>query len=167
MEAESSTALPHEIVHEAETTRPRETVETTLTDLEAVGNLHDEVLNGKVTVEEASMPQELMRIIVKCQKQSIQASRAAKLWLQFTKMMDILRMFHKGKRIGIRELHIQAMYEMMPYLVASGHNLYTKCIHVYLQHMHKLHETHPEVSRHLDKGSTLYADQIGSGQDFL
>ena len=58
------------------------------------------------------------------------------------------------------------MYEMMPYLVASGHNLYTKCIHVYLQHMHKLHETHPEVSRHLDQGSTYYADQIGSGQDF-
>ena len=70
------------------------------------------------------------------------------------------------RRIGIRELHIQAMYEIMHYLVASGHNLYTKCIHVYLQQMHKLHATHPEVSRHLDQGSTLYADQIGSGQDF-
>ena len=45
MEAESSTALPGEIVHEAETTRPGETVETTLTDLEAVGNLRDEVFN--------------------------------------------------------------------------------------------------------------------------
>ena len=63
MEAESSTTLPHEIVHEAERTCPGETVETTLTDLEAVGNLHDEVLTGKVTVEEACMPQELMRII--------------------------------------------------------------------------------------------------------
>ena len=63
MEAENSTALPHEIVHEAETTRPWETVETTLRDLGAVGNLHDEVLYGKVTVEEACMPQELMRII--------------------------------------------------------------------------------------------------------
>ena len=48
-------------------------------------------------------------------------------------------------------LQIQAMYEMMPYLVASGHNLYTKCIHVYVQQMHKLHETHPEVSRHFDQ----------------
>ena len=33
MEAESSTAFPDVIVHEAETTRPGETVETTLTDL--------------------------------------------------------------------------------------------------------------------------------------
>ena len=55
MEAESSTALPGEFVHEAETTRPGETVETTLTDLEAVGNLHDDVLTGKVTVGEACM----------------------------------------------------------------------------------------------------------------
>ena len=122
MEAESSTALPHEIVHEAETTRPGETVETTLTYLEAAGNLHDKVLTGKVTVEEACMPQELMRIIERLdvKKQSIQASCAAKLWLQFMKMMDILRMFLKGERMGIRELHIQAMYEMMPYLVASA-----------------------------------------------
>ena len=37
MEAESSTALPGEIVYEAESTRPGETVETTLTDIEAVG----------------------------------------------------------------------------------------------------------------------------------
>ena len=65
MEAESSTALPGEIVHEAETIRPGETVETTLTDLEAVGNLHGEVLTGKVTVGEACMSQGLMRIIKK------------------------------------------------------------------------------------------------------
>ena len=57
--------------------------------------------------------------------------------------------------MGIWALHIQAMYEMMPYLAASGHNLYTKCIHVYLQQMHKLHETHPEVSRHFDQGLNI------------
>ena len=65
MEAESSTALPGEIVHEAETIRHGETVETTLADLEAVGNLHGEVLTGKVTVGEACMSQGLMRIIEK------------------------------------------------------------------------------------------------------
>ena len=54
--------------------------------------------------------------------------------------------------MGIWALHIQAMHDVMPYLAVSEHNLYTKCIHVYLQHMHKLHETHPEVSRHFDQG---------------
>ena len=56
------------------------------------------------------------------------------------------------RRTGICELHIHAMYEMMHYLAASGCNLYTKCIHVYLQQMHKLHKTHPDVSRHFDQG---------------
>ena len=43
MEAESATALPDQIVHEAETTRSED---TTPTDLEADGNLFDEVLTG-------------------------------------------------------------------------------------------------------------------------
>ena len=152
MEAVSSTALPGEIVNEAETTRPGKTDETTLTDLEEIGNLHNEVLTGKVTVGEACMSQELMKIIERLdkindvKKQSIQVSRTAKLWLQF------LRMFLKGEQMGTWELHIQAMYGMMPYLAASGYNLYTKCIHVYLQQMHKLHGTHQEVSRHFDQG---------------
>ena len=74
MEDESSTALPDQIVHEAETTRSGDTGETTPTDIEAVGNLFDEVLTGKVTVEEACMSQELTRIIERLdvKKQSIQ-----------------------------------------------------------------------------------------------
>ena len=141
-------------MHEAETTRSGDTGETTPTDLEAVGNIFDDVLTGKVTVEEACMSQELTRGIERLdvKKQSIQAPSTAKLWLHFMKMMDILRMFLKGERMGILALRIQAMYDMMPYLAASGHNLYTKCMHVYLQQMHKLHETHPEVSRHFDQG---------------
>ena len=100
------------------------------------------------------MSQDLMKIIERLdvKKQSIQVSRTAKLWLQFMKMMDILRMFLKGELMGTWELHIQAMYDMMPYLAASGYNLYTECMHVYLQQMHKLHGTHPEVSRHFDQG---------------
>ena len=65
MEAESSSALPDEIVHEADTTCPGETVETTLTYLGAVGNLHDVVLTGKLIVGETCMSQEPMRIIEK------------------------------------------------------------------------------------------------------
>ena len=63
MEDESSTALLDQIVHEAESTRSGDSGETTPTDLEPVGNLIDEVLSGKVTVEEECMSQELTRII--------------------------------------------------------------------------------------------------------
>ena len=52
----------------------------------------------------------------------------------------------------ICEMHIQAMHEMLPYLAASGHNLYTKSIHIYLQQMSKLEEASPEVYRHFSQG---------------
>ena len=130
------------------------------TDLEAVGNMFDEVLTGKVTVEEVCMSQELTRIIERLEVKtlSIQASRTAKLWLQFMKMMDILRMFLKGERMGIWALHIQAMYEMMPYLDAFRCTC-SRCIS-FMKPIQRC----PDTST---KGSTLYADdQIGSGQDF-
>ncbi|CAM1324721.1 Uncharacterised protein r2_g3346 [Pycnogonum litorale] len=62
-------------------------------------------------------------------------------------MVDILRKFLKAERLGIWELHIQAMRYMLPYLAASGHNLYTKC-----QNMAKLCDTSPEVYRHFSQG---------------
>ena len=62
MEAESSTALPDQTVLEAETTRSGDTGETTPTDLEAVRNMFDEILTGKVTAEEACMSQELAHL---------------------------------------------------------------------------------------------------------
>ena len=162
MEAESSTALPDQTVLEAETTRSGDTGETTPTDLEAVRNMFDEVLTGKVTAEEACMSQELTRIIerLEVKKQSIQVPSTAKL------MMDILRMFPKGERMGILALRIQAMYDMMPYFAASGITctrnafMYTcsRCISFM-----KPIQMRPDTST---KGSTLYSDQIGCGWYF-
>ena len=41
MATESSTALPDQTIHEADTTRPGDTGAITRTYLEAVGNMHD------------------------------------------------------------------------------------------------------------------------------
>ncbi|KAG1650842.1 hypothetical protein GQR58_027696 [Nymphon striatum] len=128
--------------------------DATLSDLEKIGNLYDGLLTGNSTVEDACQSEELIRVTDRLQtsQQSMKSSRTAKLWLQFMKMMEILRKFLKGERLGLWEFHMTAMYEMMPYLAASGHNLYTKSLHVYLQHMTKLPETFPEVHRHFSQG---------------
>ena len=81
----------------------------------------------------------------------MQESRTASLWLKFMAMMKILRKFIRGERMGNWELHMQAMYEMLPYLAASGHNLYTKSLHIYLQNMMRLPQTFPEVFRHFSQ----------------
>ena len=52
--------------------------------------------------------------------------RTAVLWLEHMKMADILRTFIKGERTGNWSLHLQAVYDMLPYFAAAGHNLYTK-----------------------------------------
>ena len=128
--------------------------ETCLADLEAVGILHDDLLSGKTTISQACDSEVLARILeqLETKKQSMKDSRTATLWLQFMKMMQILRKFLKGERLGIWDLHVQAMYEMLPYLAASGHNLYTKSLHIYLQYITKLPETSPEVFRHFNEG---------------
>ena len=85
-------------------------------------------------------------------QKSMQGIRTANLWLQFMKMMEIIQKFLKGERMGIWKMHIQAMHEMLPYLAASGHNLYTKSIHICLHQMSKLQEASPEVYRHFSQG---------------
>ena len=74
------------------------------------------------------------------------------LWFQYMDMIDILRTFLKDERTGNWKLHLQSMYDMLPYFVASGHNLYGKSAYIYLQHIMRLQEKHPEVYWHFSNG---------------
>ena len=76
---------------------------------------------------------------------SMKASRTSTLWLQYMKMLDILRQFIKAERTGNWQLHLKSTYEMLPYFAASGHNLNAKSAYIYLQSMCKLEQTNPEV----------------------
>ena len=74
-------------------------------------------------------------------KESMQNFQTGKLWLQYMEMVDILRKLLKGERTGNWKLHMQAMYDLLPYLAASGHNLYTKSVYIiYVQQMAKLED---------------------------
>ena len=79
-------------------------------------------------------------------------SRTAALWLQYMEMVNILRTFIKAERTANWELHLQAVSEMLPYLAASGHNLYVKCARLYLQSMSSLRDDHPVVYRDFVSG---------------
>ena len=47
------------------------------------------------------------------------------------RMVDILRMFIRADHKGNWMLHVQALYEMLPYFAATGHNLYMKCAYLF------------------------------------
>ena len=46
--------------------------------------------------------------------------------------------FIREERTAKWELHLEALTRMLPYLAASGHNLYVKCARLYLQSMSDL-----------------------------
>ncbi|ELT93782.1 hypothetical protein CAPTEDRAFT_190961 [Capitella teleta] len=58
-------------------------------------------------------------------------------------MMGILHQFLRAKRSGDWKLHLSSLSSMLPCLASSGHNLYTKSLHLYLQKMATLEEEHP------------------------
>ena len=45
-------------------------------------------------------------------------------------------------------MHLTVMRRILPILAASGHDHYTKYLHLYLQRMDHLEEQHPEVYQH-------------------
>ena len=83
---------------------------------------------------------------------SIKASRTSTLWLQYMKMLDIRRQFVKAERTGNWQHHLKSTYGILPYVAASGHNLYATSTYIYLQSMCKLEQTNPEVYEAFMKG---------------
>lgn len=80
-------------------------------------------------------------------------------------MVQILPKFIKAERLGIWQLHLQALYDRLPYLAASGHNLYFKSVHLYLKKMFDLDEHMPNVLSHFMKGPHVVqrSDRLWAG----
>ena len=67
-------------------------------------------------------------------------------------MVDFLRKYIRAERTGNWALYLQTIQNMLPYLAASSHNLYTKSARVYLQQMTNLKEEHPDVHQRFEDG---------------
>ena len=79
------------------------------------------------------------------EKERNEARNIGRLWLQYMKVVDILKRFLRAERTGDWILHLSSLQEMLPYFAAAGHNLYTKTIYVYLQQMVTLQTDHPDI----------------------
>ena len=67
-------------------------------------------------------------------------------------MIQILKTFIKAERTGEWELSLYALQQLLPYFAASGHNLYFKSAHVYLQMMCQLRNNNPRGYEAFKKG---------------
>ena len=88
--------------------------------------------------------------------ENISKSPNGKLWIQYMKMVDILRSVIRAQRTGNFTLYIKALQNMLPFFASSGHNNYTKSVNLYIQDMCNLKVKNP----------TLYS-MIASGHLFV
>lgn len=131
-----------------------DSVQTLPEDLSQGVELYDKLLEGKVTVKQVDTTGAVSSISNKLEetKASLKRHPTAALWLQYMEQTDILQRFIKAERTGNWELHLRSVQEMMPFLAAAGHNLYTKSLHVYLQKMLQLKTSHHQVHTRFEEG---------------
>ena len=134
--------------------QPHTSEEVENPDLQEACSLYEDLLKKHKTAEEVSAADVLSRIncLLQEHRGGMKDDRTALLWLQYMDMVDILRLFIKAERTGNWRRHLQALSEMLPYLAAAGHNLYTKSVRLYLQFMNSLETDHPDVYRKFEAG---------------
>ena len=108
--------------------------------------LYDHLADKEFSVATSEAPECLLKLeteFTKFKDSLVQRSRTAKLWIQFTKYVQIVKNFIRAERTGDWHLHLQVVSQMMSLFAASGHNNYTKSSRLYLQMMLELPVTHP------------------------
>ncbi len=122
-------------------------------ELKVVKELLHGLLDGDCTLTDTDKSM-LNRIQekVNMEKQSMKEHRTANLWFQFMDQVDILKRHLAGERMGNWKLHMSSTAEMEPLMAAAGHFLYVKTLHIYLQRMQVLPDTHPEIHQFFMEG---------------
>ena len=120
----------------------------------AAGKLYDDLMAGTIsaeTLQDSATIEAIAQQLLEG-KEAMRDKRTARLWLQYLEMVEILLTFIKSERTGNWQLNLQMCHRMLPFLAAAGHNNYTKSLHLYLQNMQKLQQTHPDVYRQFEEG---------------
>ena len=79
-------------------------------------------------------------------------SRTAKLWIEYQRIVCVIRKFIRGDRLGLWDVHLEAIQEALPIFAAAGHFNYTKSAYLYQQTMNTLERTQPEVFQFFKSG---------------
>ena len=111
-------------------------------------------MDGKLSAEQVCSVRclDTFRQKLENEKNELVSHRTACLWLQYMKMIAILRQFIKTVRTGNFSLLLKTLQDMLPFFAASGHNLFTKSVYIHLQQMLKLETEHPDVFAFLNSG---------------
>lgn len=116
-------------------------------DLAFASDLYDSMISGTATVVDETETLQMIADKIQEEKLTLGNDRTARFWIQYMKMIDIVRAFIRSERTGDWKLHLETLGDMMPYMAAAGHNLYVKSLNIYLQKMYDLEKTHPTIHK--------------------
>ena len=80
-----------------------------------------------------------------------EASRTAKLWIQYMVYVNVIKMFIAGERTGNWQLHLDAIFKMLNLFAATGHTSYAKSARLYLQMMGDLPSDYPDIHKKIHR----------------
>jgi len=89
-------------------------------------------------IETSDIIQSLLNMFNEKLREYEERGPTARLWVQYFRMVSIAKEFIRAERMGDWEAHLNSIKNMLPYFHASGHFLYAKSAHLYLQDMLKL-----------------------------
>ena len=115
--------------------------------LDKVSQVFDQLKEQNISLEEVANDIDVKEMLARISKykEKFSEERTAKLWFQYLCMVEIICMFIKAERTGNFDLHLQSVLEMLLYFAASGHHLYGRSVHIYLQTMHNLEITNKKA----------------------
>ena len=87
---------------------------------------------GKLTEKEVCSAEVVQNFSEKLEhvQSSMRNQRTAVLWTAYMEMVDILRRFIRAQHKGNWSLHLQSVYDMLPYFAAAGHRLNAKLAYI-------------------------------------
>lgn len=88
--------------------------------LDNAANIYDKLSNGEMSMEEACQNQILLETKKIFEEViALRDNRSTQIWIQCSEMVQILRTFIKAKKTGDRNLHLQTMYDILPFFAAA------------------------------------------------
>jgi len=79
-------------------------------------------------------------------------SRTSQLWLLYMRCVELVKMFLFAERTGNWLMHVHAVSDMLGIFAATGHANYAKAARLYVQQMHSLQKTHPQLHNQFVNG---------------
>lgn len=124
-------------------------------ELKETSFLFDRFVNSEISFDCLMQNENVDTILHQVKEETeklLETKRTASLWIQYSRMIQVLRNYIAAERTGSWEQHLKCIKDMLPYLAAAGHNLYTKSAYVYLTEMQSLEKNNPDVYNNFISG---------------